>query len=191
MSDPNQNIAMLRSLVEASAGCKAVTSNDFIYIAGAIQGRINKHLGVSTLKRIWGYIDGYRSVRESTLDVLAQFVGYSDFKTFVVDYCESDAVRSSHRVVTQAYASSDIAVGMMVEIGWNPDRRLVLRHRGEGRYVVESSINSKVKVGDTFVVQNFILGHSLVLTQYRHGDEIPGLFSIGNKGGLTFVKVLG
>ena len=75
MSDPNQNIAILRSLVEESAQSKAITSSDYIYLAGAIQGRTNKHLGVTTLKRIWGYVEGYKSVRKSTLDILAQFVG--------------------------------------------------------------------------------------------------------------------
>lgn len=190
MNDPNQNIALLRALVEESSNCKAITSNDFIYIAGAIQGRINKHLGISTLKRIWGYIDGYKSVRESTLDILSQFVGYPDYETFVSDYCDSEAVRSSHRVVTQARSSSSIPAGAHVEITWNPNRSLVLLHKGNGSYIVKSSLHSKVTEGDSFEVQSFIMGQPLVLSDYIHNGEEPCHFMIGNKGGLTTIKVL-
>lgn len=190
MKDPDQNIALLRALVEESSNCKAVTSNDFIYMAGAIQGRINKHLGVSTLKRIWGYIEGYKSVRESTLDILAQFVGYPDYETFVSDYCDSEAVRSSHRVVTQACVSSDIPQGTLVEITWNPNRRLVLLHKGKGRYQVKSSLHSKVAVDDSFEAQSFIIGQPLVLSNYIHNDEEPCCFIVGNKGGLTTIKMV-
>lgn len=190
MNDPNQNIALLRNLVEESAHCKAATSNDFIYLAGAIQGRTNNNLSVSTLKRIWGYIEGYKSVRESTLDILAVFVGYPDYETFVSDYCDSQAVRSSHRVMTESFSSDQIPVDSLIAIEWNPNRRLVLQHQGHGLYTVIESHNSKVAVGDTFVLHSFIIGQPMVLTNYVHLDQEPCLFVIGNKGGLTSFRVL-
>lgn len=190
MNDPNQNIALLRSLVEKSAGCKAKTSNDFIYLSGAIQGRTNHHLSVSTLKRIWGYIEGYRSIRQSTLNILAIFVGYPDYETFVSDYCDSQAVRSSHRVMTLSLSSDQIPQGAHVAIEWNPNRRLVLLHHGLGRHSVIESLNSKVVVGDSFTLHSFIIGQPMVLTNFVHLDQDPCLFVIGNKGGLTHIQIL-
>ena len=34
-------------------------------------------LGVSTLKRIWGYIGGYATTRVGTLNILARFAGFT------------------------------------------------------------------------------------------------------------------
>lgn len=190
MSDPNQNIAILRSLVEESAQCKAITSSDYIYLAGAIQGRTNKHLGVTTLKRIWGYVEGYKSVRKSTLDILAQFVGYQDFETFTNDYCDSPSARSSHRVVSHIHSSADIPVGAQVIIEWNPNRQLTLNHDGNGHYTVVRAANSKVVAGDTFVLMTFIVGQPMVLSNYVHANEAPCAYIIGNKGGLTTVSII-
>lgn len=190
MNNPDQNIALLRTLVEESANRKATTSNDFIYIAGAIQGRTNKHLGISTLKRIWGYIEGYKSVRESTLDILAQFVGYPDYRTFENDYCDSEVVRSSHRVMSQACLSANVPTGAHVEITWHPNRSLMLLHEGKGRYLVKVSLHSKVKEGDRFEVQSFIVGQPLVMNNFIHNGEAPCHFIVGNKGGLTSIKVV-
>lgn len=189
MKDRNQNIAILRALIETSVNRKISTSNDFIFLMGAIQGRINKHLGVSTLKRIWGYIDGYRSMRESTLDILSQFVGYPDYETFVSDYCDSEAARSSHRVMTRMTESKEIPTKALVSIEWNPNRKLVLRHDGGGKYCVLESVNSKVGVGVRFEIQSFIIGQPMILTNYQKGEEEPCTFVIGNKGGLTSIGI--
>lgn len=181
---------MLQHEVERSIDKKIVTPKDFIYLSGMIQGRIHKQLSVSTLKRVWGYIDGYRSIRESTLDILCQFIGYPDYATFVCDFCETDAAQSSHRVMAHHITSSDIAVGTRVAIEWNPNRRMVLWHRGNGHFIVTESVRSKVTEGDTFVAHSFAIGHPVVLTHYVHNDEEPCLFVIGNKGGLTSITVI-
>lgn len=74
MPDTIQNIALLRQKVEESANHRLKTSTDFTFLSGEIQGRLGQTLSVATLKRLWGYVDGYESARETTLDILARFV---------------------------------------------------------------------------------------------------------------------
>lgn len=102
-----QHITLLRQLVEESADHSIATSTDFIFLSGEIQGRLKETLSVSTLKRIWGYVDGYASVRPSTLDILARFVGFSDGETFVSDYCEVESVQSSLRPLYVEHLTKD------------------------------------------------------------------------------------
>ena len=102
-----QHITLLRQLVEESADHKIATSTDFIFLSGEIQRRLKETLRVSTLKRIWGYVDGYASVRTSTLDILARFVGFSDGETFVSDYCEVESVQSSLRPLYVEHLTKD------------------------------------------------------------------------------------
>ena len=179
-----QHITLLRQLVEESADHRIETSNDFIFLSGEIRGRLNENLSVSTLKRLWGYVDGYASVRPSTLDILARFVGFPDWETFVSDYCEQDSVQSSHRVKGETLYAENLPVGAIVEFTWNPNRRCVAAFQGDQRFVVLTSENAKLKQGDVFLCDRFTLHEPL----FVHIPEPSGenaLFVMGKKGGLT------
>lgn len=184
MSINPQHITMLRQLVEESANHRIGTSNDFIFMSGEIRGRLNENISVSTLKRLWGYVDGYASVRQSTLDILARFVGFPDWETFVSDYCEVEGVQSSHRVVGESLFAKDLSVGDKVEIRWNPNRHLLLNYLGDNMFTITESENAKLKAGDRFLCQRFILNQPLFV-DVLSDDGQAAVFVMGNKGGLT------
>lgn len=184
-----QHITLLRQLVEESANHPIVSSNDFIYLSGEIQGRLKETLSSSTLKRIWGYVDGYASVRVTTLDILARFTGFPDWETFVSDYCEVDSVQSSHRVAGKSLLSSELNRDDKVEICWNPNRRCLLTYQGDNRFLVTDAQNSKIKASDAFLCERFTLSEALYV-QRLCPDGSTELFVMGNKGGLTKVRKL-
>lgn len=190
MSNMDQNIALLRQLVEDAADHRISTSSDFAFLSGCIQGRLRQTVSTSTLERIWGYVEGYQSVRESTLSILAQFVGYPDWVTFVRDYCSVPSAQSSHRVLAPSLTASQVPTDDKVVIEWPPERRCLLKHLGEGLWQVVEREKTKLAVGDTFRCQRFILGAPLFLEDYRHGDEDPGLFVVGNRSGLSRAEVI-
>lgn len=182
-----QYITLLRQLVEESADHAIATSNDFIFLSGEIRGRLNENLSVSTLKRLWGYVDGYASVRPSTLDILARFVGFPDWETFVSDYCEVESVQSSHRVVGESLFAKDLSVGDNVEIRWNPNRRLLLNYLGDNMFKITESENAKLKAGGRFLCQCFILNQPLFV-DVLDNEGLTAVFVMGNKGGLTKIS---
>ena len=183
-----QHITLLRQLVEESADHAIATSNDFIFLSGEIRGRLNENLSVSTLKRLWGYVDGYASVRQSALDILARFVGFPDWETFVSDYCEVESVQSSHSVVSESLFAKDLNVGDNVEIRWNPNRRLLLNYLGDNMFTIKESENAKLKVGDRFLCQRFILNQPLFVDVLGNEGQ-TAVFVMGNKGGLTKIAI--
>ncbi len=183
-----QHITLLRQLVEESADHAIATSNDFIFLSGEIRGRLNENLSVSTLKRLWGYVDGYASVRPSTLDILARFVGFPDWETFVSDYCEVESVQSSHRVVSESLFAKDLNIGDNVEIRWNPNRRLLLNYLGDNMFTITESENAKLNVGDRFLCQRFILNQPLFVDVLGNEGQ-TAVFVMGNKGGLTKIAI--
>lgn len=183
-----QHITLLRQLVEESADHRIETSNDFIFLSGEIQGRLNENLSVSTLKRLWGYVDGYASVRPSTLDILARFVGFPDWETFVSDYCEVEGVQSSHRVKSETLYAENLPVGTQVEFFWNPNRRCVAAFQGDQRFVVLTSENAKLKQGDVFLCDRFTL-HEPLFVHIPEPNGENALFVMGKKGGLTKIAI--
>lgn len=180
----------LKHLVEDSVGFQLRTSHDFEQLHDHMQQRIAEAVGVSTLKRIWGYIDGYNSVRPSTLDVICRFVGYPDWNTFVADYCGEEDRQTSHRIITSTLASSDIATGSLVALEWNPNRRLVIKHLKNGYYEVVEAHNTKLSVNDSFQCDRFLLGHPLYVNTCVHAGQSPTSFVMGKQGGLTKVTIL-
>jgi len=187
MSLNPQHIALLRQLVAESAAHSIETSTDFIFLSGEIKGRLKETVSTSTLKRIWGYVDGYASIRTVTLDVLARFVGFPDWETFVTDYCETDSVQSSHKVMAKSLHSNELAVGDNVEICWNPNRRLMLCYKGDNLFEVVESENAKMKVGNLFTCDQFTPNEPLYVEHITE-DGSKELFVMGNKGGLTKVS---
>ena len=190
MPDTDQNIALLRQLVEESAGHRLKTSTDFSLLSDEIQNRLGRTLGTSTLKRIWGYIGGYATTRVDTLDILARFTGFPDWNTFVADYCGQEAMQSSHRVITDVLTAEGMEENAVVEVCWNPNRRCLFRYLGGGRFVVVESHNAKVQEGNTFQCACFTLSEPLYVTHLVHAGQTSDLFVMGKKGGLTSIKVV-
>ena len=126
-------------------------------------------------------------MRTSTLDILARFVGFPDWETFVSDYCEVESVQSSHRVVSKSLYTKDLNVGDQVEIAWNPNRRCLLNYLGNILFEVIASENAKLKSGDRFLCQRFTMNQPLYVELLTEGGSTE-LFVMGNKGGLTKVR---
>lgn len=188
MEVDNKHLDRLKQQVEEAAMFRPLTSIDFERLHDQMQERLKEAVGVSTLKRLWGYIDGYTTVRESTLDVLSRFVGYPDWHTFVADYCQVESAQTSQRVLSATLTAEQLEVGETLEIGWEPNRRMRLRHEGNGYFTVLEARNSKVKAGDTFHCDRFILNQPLYIDNLCHGTDEPTLFVLGKKGGLSICQ---
>ena len=86
--------------------------------------------------------------------------------------------------------AEEIPTGGRLVIEWNPERQCILSHLGNGQWQVTESHKSKLAVGDTFLCHRFTLNQPLFLEDYRHDNEPPALFVVGNRGGLTRVEML-
>ena len=190
MADKIQNMALLRQKVEESVNRTMTSKSDFHFLSEEIQKRLKQNLSESTLKRIWGYVNGYETTRTSTLDILAKFVGFPDWETFVSDYCEVGSVQSSHRISSETIAAEDLPVHAKIELGWNPNRQCLIEHLGDGNFVVLESENAKLKAGDTFHCERFTMNMICLLDNAVLNGEEPGLFKIAGKGGLTRLQLL-
>ena len=189
MTFKQEYLDRLKAAVEQSMMRKVEHASDFEALYSEIQHRTNEIVGISTLKRLWGYIGGYKTTRIPTLDVLCRFVGYPDWHTFVAECCGEAEELTSCRVVASTLESSDIKTGAHVRIEWNPARELCLLHEGEGWFDVLEAKNSKVKVGNRFHCERFTIGQPLYVDHLSQENEPPVLFVMGRKGGLTKITL--
>ena len=155
MQKTSPEISELKQQIEESVGRKMKTSNDFTFLSGMIWERTHENLSASTLKRIWGYVDGPDTTRNSTLEILSKFLGFKDLDGFLEHIGQDNG---SDRVQKQHIKTENLAVGDRVSVSWKPNRRCTFRYLGDYRFVVEQAENSKLKVGSTFRCALFILG---------------------------------
>ncbi|MBQ6725675.1 MAG: hypothetical protein IJQ89_03775 [Bacteroidales bacterium] len=183
------HLEILRHDVIDSFGMELDTPKKFEILSEEISDRTKRLLSVSTLKRIFGYIEGYEGIRGDSLNILSQFLGYPDWRTFEADRCGDKKERSSHFIITDALLAENIVSGDTIEIRWNPKRRLLLKCVGDGEFDVIEAENSKITVGDTFRCERFIIGEPLYINNLIHQGGVPALFVAGKKGGLTQVEL--
>lgn len=169
-------------------GKEVSATTDFERLSDAVESALREQISVSTLKRLWGYVNDRHKPRVSTLDILCRYVGYRSFADFQAGL-SSD--KSSAFLSERTVRSADLQKGAIVEIGWLPNRYLLLENLGDNRYVVQESLHSKLQSGDTFSCHEFILGHPLYLSDVRCKDIMASLFVAGNRGGLTILNIIG
>ncbi len=182
-------IEELKRLVEERYGKTINTSTDFDELSLYLSRAIGESISTSTLKRLWNYVNDTHKPRVSTLDVLSRFLGHSDYASFIVWLKTSVKYNSSFFNVKQLQSSS-LSVGCKVEIGWSPNRYLLLKYLGDNIFEVESAENSKLLAGDRFATVCFMHGYPLFLSCVERDAESIGSFVAGRNGGLTMVKIL-
>jgi hypothetical protein len=186
MHQHSPEIIALRQDVETSVGYALHTPNDFQYLIHLIWERQHTVLSLSTIKRLWGYIDSNANPRVSTLNTLSQFLGYTDWNAYLASL-DLRAVVESDLFCGEGICASDLSEGDRVQVEWLPNRRCVFRFLGENQFVVQESLRSKLSVDDTFETAAFIVGKPLYLSNLQHFGSTSTSYVAGKKNGLTSV----
>ena len=188
MSKFDPEIVSLRRDIENEVKRKIKTPYDFEFLAGVVWERLHEYISPTTLKRLWGYIAGANTTRNSTLCLLSRFLGFEDWDAYLnylkaVEDEESDAFRGC------GVRSDELIAGQTVEITWFPNRRCVFKYLGHNTYVVNQSHNAKLQVGDTFQAMCFLEGHPMYLDNLLHDGNAPISYVAGSKKGILKVVV--
>lgn len=182
MGMTRENIEALKRAVEDQYGQSLCSPTDFNGLCDQLRHTLGESLSMSTVKRVWGYVTGYATVRLSTLNTLSRYVGCHDWQEF----CETlDQPDVSSFPSGDVIALSTLKVGDNIEVTWSPGRRIVVQYMGQGRMRVTESLRSKLTVGSTFSCVGMVNGERLTLTQV----EIPGTdkaltYVCGRAGGI-------
>lgn len=181
-------IEELKTLIEERYGHALNTSTDFEEFSLYVSRKNGKNLSASTLKRLWAYVGDTHKPRICTLDTLAQLLDHKDYHSFTMWLKTSTRYNSLFFNANQVL-SDELTQGTKLEIGWSPNRILLLRYLGNSMYEVVQSTNSKILPGDRFVTGCFIKNYPLYLPYIERNNEHTSPFVAGRNGGLTVINV--
>ena len=188
-----QDIQLLISAIENAEGISKITSKKFEHLSQRIFMRTRERIGVTTLKRLWGYVNDTTTPRAVTLDILSQYIGYRSFDDFKRLY-NADNVNgapSSNITFGDCVYADDMEVGDVYRLTWSPNRVCIIEYRGDYTFIVKSSQLTKLIEGTTFRCQVIEKGEQLFLDHvyFDANQRSPLNYIAGKIGGVNYEKL--
>lgn len=183
-------IDMLKQAVEERTG-KLYGHGDFTKLSKMIYENCKEMISPTTLKRLWGYLKQETATPQTrTLNVLAVFVGFADWQ----QYCACQDNRNDYSSEFVKHRSQHCFLmksGEKIRISWYPERRVVLRHEGDGDlFTVVTSVNSKLEPGMTLHCETFTEKEPLLLKNVKGGSLTESCdYLCGKIGGIQYETV--
>ena len=104
-------ILQMRRDIEISVERNINTPADFEFLSGVIWERTKTSISTSTLKRLWGYIDGADNTRQCTLELLSKTLGYKSWKEYTEHLVETNPNQSDFLTQNKHICSDDLSIG--------------------------------------------------------------------------------
>ena len=179
-------IKCLRSDLEQRVGQQLQSPADFQLLIQQIWEKNHAVLSLSTIKRLWGYVDSNGAPRLSTLNTLVQFLGFTDWNAYLV-VLEQRGGTESAMFTGEGIQTADLQAGDRIAVAWQPNRQCTFRYLGDNQFFVEESKNAKLQQGTTFFAVRFTIGHPMYLDDILLADGSRTSYVAGKRNGLTSV----
>ena len=183
MIENTDKLSNLICVVEDRFGRKPKTPGDFNELLISINSVTGRNLSLSTIKRLWNYVNYPHKPSIFTLTTLSQYAGFPDWESFR----ESPQKKDSD-FITEGHDLNDMLPGVTITLKWDHDKGCVIRHKENKRFIVIKSYNIKLKEGDELTAEFFSTGQPIYMTNIvREGKTIP-LYIAAKRSGLKFIK---
>ena len=172
--------------LEQRIGQKLQSPADFQLLIQHIWEKQHAVLSLSTIKRLWGYVESNGAPRLSTLNTLAQFLDFADWHTYLVKLEQRGGIESA-MCMDEGIQTTDLQVGDLIAVAWQPNRQCIFRYLGDNQFIVEESKNAKLQQGTTFSAARFMIGQPMYLDNILLADGTRTSYVAGKHHGLTSV----
>ena len=189
MTKQSPEIVTLRADIERVMGREMRTPTDFDWLNLRVWETCHEYISPTTLKRLWGYIDGAETPRRTTLCILCRLLGYTSWE----EYLDSLSIHQDVESETfhgEGIRVDELQLGDRIEVAWRPNRRAVLRYEGDNCFTIVETVNSKLHVGDTCSAICFITNRPMFLDNLVQDNQFPKTYVAGKRHGLTYVRKL-
>lgn len=181
------DIKKLTAAIDTSVGHTGQpTRRYFNFLKDNIYNRTRETIGETTLKRLWGYIQGYSAVRSSTIEVLCHYLGYQTMEDFL------NSVEDGADIPSYEFIGDFIPVERMIEtqqyrLTWAPGRVCDVEYNGYRQFTVLYSELTKLVPGTTFHCSGFEKGQPVRLYDVKFpGQNKSCQYEIGKKYGINY-----
>lgn len=178
---------ILSRLLSEKAGYDVSTPRGASLLCSDIESVTGERLSVNTIKRLTGVLPYEGEARMATLEILSRYLNYPS-GSVLYSVLTSDV--SDFTLPEGLVDAADLPVDSRLHLEWAPGRIVEIRHLGEGIYVVEKAVNSKLKEADVLKIGYIGAGYPLFIKEVRRGGESLGEYTAAYDTGLTAVEFM-
>lgn len=149
-----------------------------------IESKTGEHVGLNTIKRLLGFISDERQPRATTLNILAQYLGYTDWDALCI--ADSRMSNSDFNDTRNEMHTSQLTKGDRIEITYLPNRRVVMTFKGSNAFEITLSENSKLCQGDIIHLDHIVKGYPMLVSEVVRNGVSLGAFTAGKAQGVNF-----
>ena len=152
-----------------------------------IESSTGEYLSLNTIKRLLGVLPYEFNPRPVVLDILAKYLDFPSWEN-LSDYINDHISEfGAEEVMTDL---RNLPENQKIIIEWEPDRRILISHKGEEDYMVEESENSKLHKGDILKVSMVGKGIPFMVKSVIRDGEDLGTFTAATQRGISGFKLL-
>ena len=126
----------------------------------------HQHIGVTTLKRLFGFVGGTSKPRMSTLDVLANFLNFQNYNKLI---CSLDPDNKAGQMPILQLNAQDICCGTHVQLFFS-DGHLCMEHQEGIRFRVLESTDAALQPNDYADIRSFHVGYPIYVHRLVRGN---------------------
>ena len=179
-------IQCLRRDIEQHMEQQLQSPADFQLLIHRIWEKQHAVLSLSTIKRLWGYVESNGAPRLSTLNTLARFLNFTDWHAYLVSLEQRGGIESA-MFTGEGIQTSELKKGDLIAVTWQPNRQCTFRYLDENQFVVVESKNAKLQKNTTFSAVRFMIGQPMYLDNILLADGTRTSYVAGKHHGLTSV----
>lgn len=159
-------------------------SKDYETLAVLIDEKTGRHIGVTTIKRLFGYIKDDRKANDYTLNTLAIYLGYPTW----TEYLRARSYDSSIGYPDDSIYVNYLSIGDVIDVKYlNREVTFkVVGYCGRNALQVASSKNSSLCIGDLLLIYRLKKGHPIEAEQLIRDKEIG---NYRTNGEITFMRI--
>lgn len=161
---------LLCKKIEDRYGRPIETTEDFKCLSEDIMNVTKERLSISTLKRAFGRVASSERRRSSTLDILAQYVGFRDWQDYLFILKSSIGEESDFKTVN-AIAIDRLTLGEQLKISWLPNREIIIEYLGEKKFIIRNAVNTKLLKGDTIEIELLAPGEPMFISSITRNER--------------------
>lgn len=158
---------------------------DFQNLIKEIYEKTGETIGLSTVKRLWGYIRSEHTPSYTILSILSQFVGFSDYNSF------KEAQNNGSVFFEESVNACDLQPGNLVLLKWHVDKSCTLKRlEAQDTFCVLDAHNIKLLPGDTFTIASLCKGMPFQTGPIIRQGESKGIYIGARPEGLQSIQII-
>lgn len=137
---------------------------------------------------MFGFAGEQVEPRGTTMDILAQYLGYADMKDMTRQL--GDASDISMFTPVDSINVETLKEGTQIQLTYDPDRLIVMTYIGDFWFIINESLSGKLRKGDKIRLTQLAMGFEMYVTDVVRDGTNLGDYHSAKDGGLTSMEII-